>query len=364
MKFDDISTLQSNINKLKHLINQNVNRDISIMEVCGTHTMAIFRHGIRDMIPKKINLISGPGCPVCVTENSVIDKMIWLSKQKDIIITTFGDMLRVPGSDSSLNAEKAHGAKVEIVYSPLIALEIAIKNPDKKVVFIAVGFETTIPAVAVTIKSAMKRNIKNFYVLCAHKTVPKALRAIALMDNKVDGLILPGHVSSIIGANAYNFIAEDHMIPGVITGFEPLDLMKAIYEIVSMIANSKVGILNEYERVVSDAGNIKAQNVIAEVFKPCDASWRGLGIIEDSGLRLQDKYFDFDIEEKIKIDIEPSIEPVGCLCGQILCGTKIPVECPYFGTICVPENPIGPCMVSTEGTCAAYYKYRDIERYN
>jgi len=362
MNSDRFAPPQEAIEKLKRMIDIRVKKDISIMEVCGTHTMAIFRHGIRDMIPSKIKLISGPGCPVCVTENPVIDKAIWLSQQSDIIIASFGDMLRVPGSSSSLYFEKANGAKVQVVYSPLLALELALKNPDKKVVFVAVGFETTIPAIAVAIKSAKQRNIKNFYVLCAHKTVPKALQALAQMDNKVDGFLLPGHVSSIIGANAYRFLAKDYKIPGVIAGFEPLDLMNAIYKIVDMIDGSRIEILNEYKRVVSDNGNTKAQEVIAEVFAPCDASWRGLGVIPGSGLMLQDNYARFDIEDNIRIEIGESREPVGCLCGQILCGTKTPPDCKFFGTQCVPENPIGPCMVSSEGTCAAYYKYSRFER--
>jgi hydrogenase expression/formation protein HypD len=334
------------------------------MEVCGTHTMAIFRHGIRDMIPGNIKLLSGPGCPVCVTQNSVIDKMIWLAQQSGIIVATFGDMLRVPGSYSSLYIEKANGAKVEVVYSPLLALELAKKNPDKKVVFIAVGFETTIPAVAVALKSAKAQNIDNFFVLCAHKTVPKALEAIAGMDNKVDGLLLPGHVSSIIGANAYGFLAEQYGLPGVIAGFEPLDLLKAIYTIVSMIVGGKKQIINEYSRVVSADGNIKAQQAIAQVFDPCDAEWRGLGVIPGSGLTLTDDYKSFDIEENIRISIDEPREPVGCLCGEILCGTKTPADCAHFAKSCVPENPVGPCMVSTEGTCAAYYKYKNVERNN
>ena len=361
MIFDRFRTSIENIDKLKHMIDKSVKRKISIMEVCGTHTMAIFRHGIRDMIPDKLKLISGPGCPVCVTENPVIDKMIWLAKQEDVIVATFGDMLRVPGSYSSLYAEKAKGAKVQIVYSPLIALDLAMKYPDKKIVFIAVGFETTIPAIAVSIKSAREKNIKNFYILCAHKTVPNALEALASMENKVDGFLLPGHVSSIIGADSYDFLVKKHNTPGVIAGFEPVDLLNAIYLIVNMIDKNTNEILNAYSRVVSDIGNIKAKEIIDEIFKPCDANWRGLGLIADSGLELRDKYSIFDIEKNIFIDIDTPKEQKGCLCGEILCGIKIPLDCNFFGTKCLPEDPLGPCMVSTEGSCAAYYKYQRVK---
>lgn len=360
MILDRFKTSREIIDKLKLLINQSVKDKITIMEVCGTHTMAIFKHGIREMLPKNINLISGPGCPVCVTENLAIDKLLWLSKQKDVIIATFGDMLKVPGTNSSLYIEKANGAKVEILYSPLLALELAQKYPDKKIIFMAVGFETTIPAVAVAIKNAKEKNIKNFYILCAHKTVPKALEAIASMENKVNGFLLPGNVSSIIGAKAYNFLAEKYKISGVIAGFEPLDLLQAIYMLVEIFNTSNIRILNQYSRVVSDDGNKLAQNVISEVFSPCDAVWRGLGTIPGTGLKLRDKYLEFDIENNIKINVTDSKEPSGCLCGQILCGTKTPKDCAFFGKECVPESPVGPCMVSAEGTCAAYYKYRAV----
>lgn len=362
MVFDKFRTSQHTIEKLKYLIEQSATKSISIMEVCGTHTMAMFRYGIRQLLPENIRLISGPGCPVCVTENRLIDKMIWLAKQEDIIVATFGDMLRVPGSSSSLYNEKAKGAKVQIVYSPLIAVDMALEYPDKKIVFIAVGFETTIPAIAVAIKSAKEMNIRNFFILCANKTVPKALETLASMDNKVDGFLLPGHVSSIIGSRVYGFLAKKYGIPGVIAGFEPLDLMHAIYMIVKMIHDTKSEITNAYSRVVSELGNIKAQAVIAEVYEPCDAVWRGLGLIPGSGMWLKDGYLDFDIEKNIDIRIDDPKEPEGCLCGQILCGTKIPPDCPSFGTRCIPEDPVGPCMVSTEGTCAAYYKYQGIER--
>lgn len=344
--------------KLKEKIHETAQKDLTIMEVCGTHTMSLFRHGIREMLPPNIKFISGPGCPVCVTDNLTIDKALSLARQNDVIVATFGDMLRVPGTNSSLMLEKSKGAKVQIVYSPIQALDIAKQNPEKKIVFIAVGFETTVPLIAITIKEAKKRKIKNFFILCAHKTVPKALSALASMDKiAVDSFLLPGHVSAIIGSDVYDFLAKDYGISGVVSGFEPVDMLYAIYLIIQMHENDKVDILNQYKRVVSKDGNQKAQEIIKEVFLSCDANWRGIGNIPKSGLKLSHNYSNFDIENKIDIDVSFSKEPKGCICGEILCGTKFPTECPLFSNNCVPENPIGPCMVSSEGTCAAYYKY-------
>ncbi|NJD01801.1 MAG: hydrogenase formation protein HypD [Ruminiclostridium sp.] len=345
------------LDKLKSLIKSASTGKITIMEVCGTHTMALFRFGVRDVLPPGISLISGPGCPVCVTDNLTIDKLLFLAKRKDVVIATFGDMLRVPGTNTSLYHEKANGAKVEILYSPLLALETAKKYPDKKVVFIAVGFETTIPAVALTLKMAKEQNIRNFYILSAHKTIPKALEALASMEKKVDAFLLPGHVSSIIGASAYDVLAEKYGIPGVVAGFEPVDMLQAIYMIVRMVNASEKRIVNQYSRVVSGQGNIMAQNVINEVFDECDAMWRGIGEIPGTGLKHNKDYEEFDIEKQIEIDVPYSKEPAGCLCGEVLCGTKLPLDCSFFGKKCNHEHPVGPCMVSYEGTCAAYYKY-------
>lgn len=357
MDLKEFRTSKEIINKLKLSIYQKVNKPLTIMEVCGTHTMSIFRYGIQDILPKEIKLISGPGCPVCVTQNEIIDKLLVLAEDKNNIITTFGDMLRVPGTKSTLYNLRANGANVKIVYSPLISLDIAKKNPDKKVIFMAVGFETTIPAIALTIKEAKKRNIKNFYILCAHKTIPLALEALATMENKVDSFLLPGHVSSIIGAKAYEFLPEKFGIPGVIAGFEPVDILNAIRHIIEMESVNEKKILNAYKRIVSYKGNVLAQNVIKEVFTPCDSYWRGIGNIPDTGLRLNEDYIDFDIENKVNIDVSFSKEPAGCICGEVLCGIKTPLECKLFDKVCSPENPIGACMVSFEGTCSAYYKY-------
>jgi hydrogenase expression/formation protein HypD len=336
---------------------------LAIMEVCGTHTMALFRYGIRDLIPSHITFLSGPGCPVCVTDNLTIDKALFLAKQKDIIITTFGDMLRVPGTENSLYYEKSQGAHVEIVYTPMTALDFAEKYPDKKIVFIAVGFETTAPVVAVTIKEAQRRNIDNFFILCAHKTVPNALRILVSTDKiALDAFLLPGHVSTIIGAQAYDFLAEECGIHGVVAGFEPIDILEAIYLILQMKEKGRAEIGNQYTRIVSREGNIKAQKVMAEIFQPCDSNWRGIGMIPQSGLALREEYGRFDIERAVNIEVPFSQEATGCICGEILCGIKIPLDCPFFGDGCLPEHPIGPCMVSSEGTCAAYYKYKRSER--
>lgn len=357
MNFNEFRSSKEILEKLNILIKSSEIGPIKIMEVCGTHTAALFKYGIRDMLPPNVKLISGPGCPVCVTDNLTIDKLLFLSKQKDIIITTFGDMLRVPGTDGSLYNEKAKGAKVETLYSPLLAIDIAQKYPDRKIVFMAVGFETTIPAVALTIKMAKEKNIKNFYILCAHKTIPKALEALASMENKVDAFLFPGNVSSIIGERVYRFLPDKYGIPGVIAGFEPVDMLQAIYMIIKMLGASEKKIVNQYSRVVSEEGNIIAQQVITEVFEPCDTNWRGIGVIPGTGLRLNRNFLEFDVETHMEIDIPHSKEPIGCLCGAILCGAKTPLDCPFFGSKCNPEHPVGPCMVSFEGTCASYYKY-------
>ncbi|MGA1824235.1 MAG: hydrogenase formation protein HypD [bacterium] len=361
MNLDEFKNSKDIVQNLKEAINRCAQNKLTIMEVCGTHTMALFKHGIKELLPPTIRFISGPGCPVCVTDNLTIDKALFLAQQDDIIITTFGDMIRVPGTKSSLYYEKSQGAHVEIVYSPMIALDLAEKYSDKKIVFIAVGFETTVPVIAATIKEAERRNRDNFFILCAHKTVPNALRALASMERiAIDYFLLPGHVSTIIGAQAYDFLVEECGIGGVIAGFEPVDMLAAIYAILQMKVKGEVGIGNQYTRIVSQEGNRKAQEVIDEVFKPCNANWRGIGEIPNSGLMLREDYGRFDIERIADIDVSFSKEATGCICGEILCGIKTPLDCPFFGERCLPEHPIGPCMVSSEGTCAAYYKYKKI----
>lgn len=333
-------------------------RSVSIMEVCGTHTMSIARCGIRQLMPESVKLKSGPGCPVCVTSNADIDKMIALAGLDNAIITTFGDMMRVPGSSKSLNDCAGEGSDIRICYSPMDALKIAVDNPSKNVIFLGVGFETTAPLVAFAIKHAKAMNLKNFYVYCAHKNMPNALEVIVNdPEISIDGLMLPGHVSTIIGLQPYQFLAGKYGIPGVVTGFDPVDILKSIDDLLAFIESGQAGIKNDYSRGVNDSGNIVAQDVIHDVFDICDATWRGIGEIKDSGFCIASEYSDFDAMKHITIEVEPLKEHAGCMCGEVLRSAIEPECCKLFGTVCTPENPIGPCMVSSEGTCAAYFRY-------
>ncbi len=328
------------------------------MEVCGTHTVAISRFGIRRALPRNITLLSGPGCPVCVTPNEEIDWAIVLSQQKDVVLATFGDMMKVPGSFSSLSKEKANGAEIKVCYSTLDALEIAEKNPNKKVVFFGVGFETTAPSVAHSIISARKKNLKNYFVYSAHKTVPEALRALANSDElKLEGFILPGHVSSIIGSRPYEFIPVETGLACVISGFEPIDILSSLLCLIRQVNTKNFHVENNYRRVVKREGNKVALNIMNEVFEVSDSNWRGIGVIPGSGLKINEKYADYDAQKIFKIDVEPAKEAKGCRCGDVLRGILFPYQCPLFGRTCTPENPVGPCMVSSEGSCAAYYRY-------
>lgn len=330
----------------------------TLMEVCGTHTVAIARNGIRDLMPQGCRLASGPGCPVCVTANRDIDAAIALARVDDVILTTFGDMTRVPGSSSSLLKEQAAGRDVRIVYSPLDALDIAKANPGRPVVFVGVGFETTTPLVAMAIKRAAAMGLDNFSVYAAHKNMPGALDV--LMGDpalKVDALILPGHVSTIIGMEPYRFLAEKYGIPGVITGFEPLDVLQGIAMLMRQLHEGRAEIENAYARGVMPQGNPVALAAIDDVFETCTATWRGLGPIDGSGYRIREQYARFDALRRFDPAVEETREARGCRCGDVLRGIMAPDECPLFRTVCSPENPVGPCMVSSEGSCAAYYRY-------
>lgn len=344
--------------KLVEQINKSSKKNIRLMEVCGTHTMSIFRNGIRKLIPETISLLSGPGCPVCVTAQNEIDAFIEISGKPDTIITTFGDLMRVPGTDSSLQKERAAGKDIRMVYSTFDAVEIAKKNPNKRVVFLGVGFETTAPTVAASILSAKESKINNFFVYSAHKTVPQALSALMKTDGiKIDGFILPGHVSVIIGTDAYLPFFDQYKMPCVVAGFEPSDVLLSIRMLVEQIENKTSAVENAYLRAVSSGGNKKAVGIMNEVFVSADVAWRGIGIIPGSGLKIRDEFSDCDAGKHFEIRQRESKEPKGCACGEILTGIKTPVECPLYKKICTPVEPVGPCMVSSEGTCAAYYKY-------
>lgn len=332
--------------------------DCSLMEVCGTHTMAIAKAGLRNLLPETLRLLSGPGCPVCVTAQGDIDSMIDLADRKDVIITTFGDMIRVPGTGSSLQEKKSEGADIRVVYSPIDAMGIARENPDKEVVFIGIGFETTAPTVAATIEMAAAEGMPNFSVLSLHKVVPPALEAIFSDEEiKVDGLICPGHVSAVIGVEPYAVLADQFHKPSVVTGFEAIDILEGVLMLVQQLnkAESKVEI--QYRRVVKPEGNKVAQHVIERVFSAVDARWRGLGTIPGSGLALRPAYEAMDAKRKFDLPDREDHPIKGCSCGEILKGRMLPVECALFGKGCTPLKPIGPCMVSHEGACAAYYRY-------
>lgn len=363
MKYIDEFRDSAVCKKLVEEISNTAHKNITLMEVCGTHTMAIFQHGIKSVLPSNIKLISGPGCPVCVTPNYQIDEIIAYSRMKGVIITTFGDMIKVPGSSSSLNNEKTSlpescGRDIRIVYSPLDAVEIAYKNPKKTVIFFGVGFETTSPTVAASIQEAQNRKLKNYFVLSAHKLIPPAMKAI--LDTKevfIDGFILPGHVSTIIGVKPYKFIVEDYKISCCVIGFEPVDILQGINMLVKQINKKKPSLENQYKRSVKAEGNKKAQALLDEVFEPADSEWRGIGVIPESGLKLRSKYVSFDVEKNIDVNVEKTKENPACICGAVLRGVKTPIDCRLFRKVCTPENPIGACMVSSEGSCAAYYRY-------
>lgn len=334
--------------------------NVNIMEVCGTHTMAISKFGIRNILSNNINLISGPGCPVCVTPDMYIDYVYELSLNTDFIIATYGDMIRVPGSKPIYNLEnaKAKGANVKMVYSSMDALNLCSENPDKKIVFLGIGFETTAPATAIVLKEARKRKLTNFYVLSLHKKVEPVMRAL-LEDKslKLDGFLCPGHVAVIIGEQGFKFL-EEYNCAASIAGFEMNEVIDGIYDIIKSIENRDYTIKNAYSRLVRKNGNITAAQIISETFDVKDDYWRGIGLIPNSGFKLKKEYEEYDIENLFPIKIPYEIKKNGCMCGEVLKGKIKPTECGLFGKVCSPDNPVGPCMVSGEGSCSAYYKYR------
>jgi hydrogenase expression/formation protein HypD len=348
------------VRDLVRSIEERLDQPLVFMEVCGTHTVSIFQSGLRSLFPEGLVHLSGPGCPVCVTHGGDIGAFLDLASRDDVILATFGDMMRVPGPDGqSLKSAKADGARVKVCYSPLEALDLAGKTPDSTVVFLGVGFETTAPAVAATVKQARMSGIGNFCVYSCHKLIPPALKQ--LLDSRecqVQAFLLPGHVSTVIGTRPYEFLAREHRLPAVVTGFEPLDILQALNIILKQRQAGQAEVVNQYTRGVDFEGNARARAMLEEVFEVRDAQWRGLGLIPASGLGVARGFERFDA--RVRFDVHPvdAPEPPGCRCGEVLQGLIRPDECPLFATRCTPAEPVGPCMVSTEGSCAAFYKYR------
>jgi len=332
-------------------------RPITIMEVCGTHTVSIFRSGVRSLLPERVKLLSGPGCPVCVTDQGYIDAVMQLADREDCLIATYGDMIRVPGSNGSLETRASHG-NVKVVLSSEDALQLARENPGRNVVFIAVGFETTAPASAVVVKEAAAEGVENFFVLSGHKLVLPAMRALLSgMNDRIDAFLCPGHVSVIIGSGAFAEIVEDYHRPCVVAGFEPVQIIEALAEISRQLAAGTPQLKSLYGAVVTEKGNVAAQSIMAECFEPVDGYWRGLVKIAKSTLALRRQYRQFDAFRRFGLADEPGRNTSGCRCGEVLCGLIEPIQCPLFATRCTPQTPVGPCMVSSEGTCSAWFKY-------
>jgi hydrogenase expression/formation protein HypD len=328
------------------------------MEVCGTHTMAVFRHGLTAMLPDSLRLLSGPGCPVCVTPISYIDRAVALSRTPGVTIVTFGDLMRVPGSSSSLDKEKSCGGDIRVVYSPLDALAIASAEPSRTIVFLAVGFETTAPLIASCVLDAERKGLENFKILAAHKTVPPAMRALITgEDLSLDGFLCPAHVSVVIGKNAYDSLARDLGTPCVIAGFEPLDILMGLELLVNQRVSGRSEVENQYSRAVRADGNPAARRVLYDVFEEEDTEWRGLGVIPGSGLGVKEEFCHRDAARTMSVEIEEPAESTDCRCGDVLRGKVTPPECGLFAGRCTPHTPVGACMVSSEGACAAHYKY-------
>ena len=336
--------------------------NIRIMEVCGTHTMSIAKAGLKSLLPENIKLISGPGCPVCVTPTGAIDNILDLALKENVIIATYGDLLRVPGSSSdSLMTAKALGANVEIVYSSIDAVDLARRYPDKEIVFIGVGFETTAPGTAACIIEAASRKLKNFSVMCLLKRTEPALRAlINSPDFAVNAFLCPGHVAAVTGSMAFSFLPDEYKLPAVVSGFESYDLLYSVYIICEMIKRGTASLVNEYKRVVRKEGNTAALKLTDEVFDSSDSLWRGLGEVKQGGYMIKEKFSQWDAEKKFSLPAAKNKEPSGCLCAEIIRGARTPQECPLFGNVCDPSKPVGPCMVSSEGSCAAAWKYEGV----
>ncbi len=358
MKFLSEYRDAAEVHKHINLLNKVVTKNWTIMEVCGGQTHGLVKNGIIDLLPDKITMVHGPGCPVCVTPLHLIDKAVYLAQHDKVILCSYGDMLRVPGSEKSMLQAKAEGADVRILYSPLEALEIAKENPDKEVVFFAVGFETTAPANALSVIQAHKAGIKNYSILASQVLVPPAIEAVLEdVDSHIDGFLAAGHVCTIMGNFEYYPLVEKYKVPIVVTGFEPLDLVQGILMVVKQLEQGKAEVENQYARIVREEGNLQAQDTIFEVFEITDRLWRGMEIIPMSGYAVKEKYADYNAIKKFDITIPKVEENRECIAGEIMKGIKKPMACPHFGKKCSPSNPLGAPMVSSEGACAAYYHY-------
>jgi len=362
---DKAKALVQEITTLAQSIDIAKDRPIAIMEVCGGHTHSIFRYGIEGMLPDEIELVHGPGCPVCVLPMGRVDDCVAIAERPDVIFTTFGDAMRVPGSKKSLLQAKADGADVRMVYSPMDALALARKHPDREVVFFGIGFETTIPSTALTILQAASEGVTNFSVFCNHITIVPTIKAILdSPDLKLDGFLGPGHVSMVIGTSPYEFVASYYKRPMVVAGFEPLDVLQSIWMVLKQIKEGRAEVENQYARIVPDGGNAPALGAVAEVYELREFfEWRGLGSIDHSGVKIRDKYAAFDAEAKFTMPNIKIADPKSCQCGEVLKGVIKPWQCKVFGTSCTPETPLGALMVSSEGACAAYYQYGGIKKH-
>lgn len=331
---------------------------MAVMEVCGTHTVSLFRTGVKAFLPESFRVVSGPGCPVCVTSQGYIDAASQLALRPEVTIASYGDMLRVPGQHGSLEKHRANGASILVVYSVRDALRFAAENPGRQVVFLAVGFETTAPATAAAVLEAEKKGLKNFSVLLGHKVVMPAVEALlAAGDVPLDGFLLPGHVSVIIGSDAFQPVAKRFGKPAVVTGFEPEQMLQGLLRLAELVAQKRAAIENVYGVAVAEKGNLVAQAFLDKVFVPADTEWRALGVIPGSGLGLRPQWAAFDAAQRFGITFGADYDPPGCICGEVIQGKALPNDCPHFAKGCTPRRPIGPCMVSSEGTCAAWYKY-------